>query len=196
MNSSLINKILIISKIIFPAILCVLLTPIFTNTNWEYLALLVFGISIVLFNYNKTKNNFMLSFLIAIILSYTVYFLSILISGVIKFILMGGDLDKKIEGFILGIDINALFILIPISIISPLLMFYCYRIIFNINKTNYFTLVKRISLIILIFIGFISDFFEDGNLYIYWQVIMALALQLILYSKEIKDLFSLKKNIL
>lgn len=185
MNSSLINKISIVCKIIFPAIFCVLLTPIFINTNWEYLALLVFGISIVLFNYNKTKNNFLLSFLIAIILSYTVYVLSILISGVIKFILMGGNLDKKIEGFILGIDINELFILIPVSIISPLLMFYFYKIIFNINKTNYFTIIKWVSLAILILIGFVSDFYEDGYMYIYWQAIMALALQLILYQKEI-----------
>jgi len=179
------NNITLFGKVVLPAILCVVLTQYFINTYWEYLVILVFGISIVLFNYSKTKYNFIWSFLIAIILSYIVYFLSILISGVIKFILMGGDLDKKIEGFIFGIDINVLFILIPSSIISPLLMFYCYRVIFDINKTNYFTLIKWISLVVLIFIGFVSNFYEDGYLYIYWQVIMALALQLIIYQNEI-----------
>lgn len=185
MKISVNNNITLFGKVVLPAILCVVLTQYFINTYWEYLVILVFGISIVLFNYSKTKYNFIWSFLIAIILSYIVYFLSILISGVIKFILMGGDLDKKIEGFIFGIDINVLFILIPISIISPLLMFYCYRVIFDINKTNYFTLIKWISLVVLIFIGFVSNFYEDGYLYIYWQVIMALALQLIIYLNEI-----------
>lgn len=195
MNTSLINNILLIARIIIPITLCVLLIPIMTNTNLEALIILVFSIAIILFNYNKTKYNFILSFLISIILSYAVYFLSIVILGIIKFIFMGGDIDKKIEGSILGIDLNHILLLIPLTIISPLLMFYSYKIIFNINNLNYFRTIKWVAITILIVVGIVSDYYNNGNLYTSWQFVMLFALQLILYQKELQVLFSSKKGV-
>src|SRR5690554_4135422 len=191
---SLLNTILLVGRIILPAILCSLLILIFIGGHKEYLVILTFGIFIILFNYGKIKYNFILSFLISILLSYAVFFLSILISGIIKYIFfMRGDIDKKVEGFILGFDINALLFLIPVAIISPLLMFYSYEIIFKIEKRSCFNKIKWLAILTLIMLHLLQIIFKEDYMYIYWQVVMALALQLILYQEELRKLFSRKK---
>lgn len=191
---SLLNTILLVGRIILPAILCSLLILIFIGGHKEYLVILTFGIFIILFNYGKIKYNFILSFLISILLSYAVFFLSILISGIIKYIFfMRGDIDKKVEGFILGFDINALLFLIPVAIISPLLMFYSYEIIFKIEKRSCFNKIKWLAILTLIVLHLLQIIFKEDYMYIYWQVVMTLALQLILYQEELRKLFSKKK---
>lgn len=200
MKSSLLKNILLVGRVILPAILCVLLICAFERLeyfkyNAIYFIISSFGIIAILLNLKKIKHNFILSFLISVVLSYAVFFLSIFISGVIKFIFfMRGDIDKKVEGVVLGYDINALLLLIPVAIVSPLLMFYSYRIIFKIEKTSYFIFIKWASIVVLILLGTINDFYDDGYMYIYWQVTMALALQLILYQTELKALFKPKKE--
>lgn len=190
-----INKILLLSRILLPAVFCTMLVLSLAKGYYEYLVILTFGIVIVLFNYGKTKYNFILSFIVSVILCYVVFFLSIAISGVIGYLIMGGDVDEKIEGLILGIDINNLLSLIPIAIISPLLMFYSFQIIFIIEKNSCFNIIKWFSILILPFLGILfRGFFDNSYSYIYWQVIMVLALQLILYQKEIKELFKPKKS--
>ncbi len=195
MKPSTLNKILLLSRILLPAVLCSLLVLCLMNGYYEYLVILTFGIAIVLFNYGETKYNFILSFLVSVISCYVVFFLSIAISGIIGYLIMGGDVDEKIEGLILGIDINNLLSLIPIAIISPLLMFYSFQIIFIIEKNRYFNIIKWFSILILPFLGIVfRGFFDNSYSYIYWQVVMALALQVIIYQKEITELFKPKKS--
>lgn len=191
---SLLNVILLAGRIILPAILSCLLVLCFLGGYKEYLIIGTFGIAIILFNYGKTKYNYFLSFLISVILSYIVFFLSIVIPGVVGYIVTLGNSDKKIEGVILGYDINALLFLIPTAIVSPLIMFYSYRILFKIEKTSYFNYIKLISVLILVLLGMFQDFYNNNYTYIYWQVIMLLALQLILYQKELEVLFNRSKK--
>ncbi len=179
-------------RIILPAILSCLSVLCFFGGYKEYLIIGTFGIAIILFNYGKTKYNFFLSFLVSIVLSYVVFFLSILISGIIGYLIMGGNPDKKIEGFVLGADINDLLGLIPVAIISPLLMFYSYRVLFKIIKASYFIFIKWASVVVLILLGIINDFYDNSYGYTLWQVTMVLALQLILYQNELKALFKPK----
>lgn len=193
MKSSLLNIIVLTGRIILPAILCALLIAgVKQYTNYEFL--LIFGIVIILVNYSKTKYYFLLSFFISVILSYIVFFTSIVIYFGIGYIIMGGDLDRTGDMVVLGININKLLLLIPVAVISPLLMFYSYNILFKTEKTSYFIFIKWASVVVLILLGIISDFYDDGYMYIYWQVTMVLALQLILYQTELKALFKPKKE--
>tara|TARA_B110001450_G_C17558783_1_gene455834 strand:+ start:682 stop:1041 length:360 start_codon:yes stop_codon:yes gene_type:complete len=86
------------------------------------------------------------------------------------------------------------FHIIPKSIVSPLLMFYSYKLLFKIENTNYFRVIKWTSVFLLIILGFTNLFFVNEYLFILWQFIMALALQLILYEKEIFELINRKNT--
>jgi len=194
MKSSLLKNILLVSRVILPAIICALLILILKQ-YMEYQFILIFGIAIILFNYGKTRYNFILSFLLSVILSYGVFFLAILIPGVIGFLAMGGGLDGKKPEMILGVNMNSFFYITTVAIIAPLFMFYCYRILFKTEKIKYFNLIKWVSVVVLLIFGVTNVYsvMEDSIL-IYWQVVMALALQLILYQKELKALFKSEKN--
>ena len=178
-----ISTILLIGRIILHPMLCTILL-LYLKEYIDYQLVLIFGIMIVLFNYGKTKNNFVLSFFISIILSYSVFFLSFGIYLGFGYLLKGGDIEKIIDGFILGIPIATLHYLIIVSIIAPLLMFYSYKILFKIKNTKQFIYIKWFSIVVLFLFGLTNIFFENEL----WQFIMLLALQLILYEKEVNKL--------
>ncbi len=184
------KKILLVGRIILPAILCALLTGIFIDNYGDYWVISIFGIAIILFNYGKTKYNFILSFFISIILSWTVFFFSIVISTPIQYLIEEFGLDKKGLGF----NITGLRFLISVVIISPLLMFYCYKILFRIENINYSKSIKWLSIIALfIVVGLLQMIYKkEDHIYVVWQFILAFALQLILYQNELKALFKLK----
>lgn len=178
------NNILPLAKIFLPPIICVALIYFFkVYIDLQYI--LTFGLIIVIFNKEKTRHDFILSFLYSVVLCCLVLVLAMsLHSGFAYLIKNILKVDLK-DNFILG-DLPAL---IPVSIISPLLMFYSYRLLFKIEKTSYFIKVKWISVFILIMLGLTKVLFEDDKYFMSWQFVMALALQLILYQKEIKNLF-------
>ena len=62
------------------------------------------------------------------------------------------------------------------------------------NDDYYFLnqIIKWSSVFTLIILGLTNLFFKNMYLFILWQFIMALALQLILYQDEVKRLFSSK----
>lgn len=173
------DNILLISRIILPPVFCVLLM-LYIKEFIDYQFVLIFGIVIVLFNYGMTKYNFILSFFISIILSYFVFFLSFAIYLGLGYLIKGGDTEKIINGFILGVSINTFHYLILVSIIAPLLMFNAYKILFKIENTKQFIYIKWISIIILFLFGLTNVFFENEL----WQFIMILALQLVLYQRR------------
>lgn len=197
MNSSLLNNILLSGRVILPSIICSLTTLILMKTYWSYMFILTFSVIILLFNYRKIKRNFLASFFLLAVLSYTVFFLSIGIEGLTKYLFfMEFNIDKKVDGSILGIDKNVLLSLISIAIISPILMYNVYTIIFKIEKTNYYNYIKWISIILIIGFGQTRIAYKNNYDYMFmvWQFVMALALQLILYQKELKALFKPKNK--
>ena len=180
------KKIIIVGKIILPPVLCVLLI-LYLEHYIEYQFIFVFGISIILFNYGKTKYHFLVSILISIILSYFVFFLSFAIHLGTSYILTGGDSEKELQGFFLGVPFPRLHALISISIISPLLMFYFYKFLFKIEENKEVIWIKIISIIILFTVGLNDFFFSGDNIYVIWEFTMAIALQLMLYKRELQN---------
>ena len=156
---------------------------------------LFFGLIIVLFNLEKTKYNNLLSIVFSIIISYLAFFISIGLYFGIGYILMQFiELDKLEEISIYGYNIKNLLMLLPISIFSPILMFLLYKFLFKINKSNYTRIIIWITIIVLIIFGLVKKDFEDENASAFWQLIMALSLQLILYKKEVFEFINRKNT--
>jgi hypothetical protein len=84
------------------------------------------------------------------------------------------------------------FNIIAISILLPFLMFLSYRLLFKIKKNKWFKIIVIISMFVLLILRLARVFILDIYLFIFWQFVMALALQLILYQKELKQILSKK----
>ena len=189
-----INSILLL-KIFLPALSCVLSVYFFSVTLKDYTnaTLLFFGLIIILFNYRKTKYNYYISFIISIVLSYLTFFLALGIHAGISYLLIQFiDFDKLENLNMFTHFITKLFSLFSISLLSPILMFRSYRILFKIKYDKYYKSVQFIVIILLIVYGLISKELEK-EYFIVWQFLMVLSLQLILYQEEIKLLFINKK---
>jgi hypothetical protein len=195
MNKSYLNKFWLLYKVVLPTIICIILLNL-KDIFFGLQFVLIFGIMIIPFNSEKIKNHLIGSLLLSIILSFLVLFLSMAIGSLINYFvtdILG--LKTEVDTSILNMEVNDLPFLISVTIVSPLLMFYCYNLLFIIKKTNYLNYVKWISIIILVLLGITNVLSsKDNSIPISWQLIMILALQLILYPDEIKKLFSSKKN--
>ena len=179
------SKIVLSLKIILLPFTCIGVIYFIKNfIHFQYI--LSFGILITLFNINKTKYFFTLSFFYSIVLSYLVLFLSIQIGRLFYHIIDESFLNTLPKYILKRAHV------LPKSIVSPLLMFFAYRLLFKIEKTDFFKLVKWSSIFILIALGIADLLYRREYLFMSWQFIMALALQLILYQKEVKDLFKKK----
>jgi len=146
------------------------------------------------FNLKKTKYNNLLGVVFSIIISYLAFFISIGLYFGIGYILMQFiEFDKLEEISIYGYNMKNLLMLLPVCIFSPILIFLLYKFLFKINKSNYTKIIIWITIIILIVFGLVKKDFEDENSSAFWQLTMALALQLILYENEIIE-FIKNKN--
>ncbi|MFK5968981.1 MAG: hypothetical protein QM487_02520 [Candidatus Marithrix sp.] len=181
------NNILLLAKIILPSIICALLFIILEFDIGYHV--LFFSLVIILFNFGKIKYSHTLSFILSAGLSYMVFFVSIALYFGIGYIIMQIiELDKLDDISIFGYKSKQLLLLIPVAIISPILMFLSFQILFKIEKSNYFKIIKWITIIMLSIIGIIRQNFENEYSSIYWQFAMVFALQLILYKKELFEL--------
>ncbi|PQJ21564.1 hypothetical protein [Tenacibaculum sp. SG-28] len=79
--------------------------------------------------------------------------------------------------------------IIPKSIVSPLLMFYAYKLLFDIKTTRYSNVIKWVAIIVLSILGMTGLFLTNLYLFMSWQFVMALSLQLIIYQKEVTMLY-------
>lgn len=188
------KNIILFIKVITPAFLCVTLISVFEQVeyfkyNSIYFIISSFGVIIILLNLKKTRNNIFLSFIYSIISCFVIFFSSTFIVGTIDYLinyilptfaLDNNTLNKKLQ-------------LISIAIVSPLMMFYLYKCLFEIETNSFFKKVIIISIIVLVILGLTDILFMDEYLYISWQFVMAIALQLILYQKEIQSLLHFNK---
>lgn len=180
------NTIITLGKIVLPIIACFGINLYLHKSYYELLTISIFGILIVIFNYNKTRYNYLISILLSLILSNIVFFLSIALNFFLNYIAKGGDLEQsrdEISG-ILSIILSIIFLL-TIAVISPLLMFICYGIIFKFKKSKFSFYIKGIAIGFLIIRGLIVGSMDDEYIYFYWQFVMLLSLQLILYKEEL-----------
>jgi len=181
----------IILKIFLPSVLCTLFIYLF-EVNLFYFPL-IFGLVIGLINLKAHKLNILFGVVLSIVIScfvFLVSYFSLLIFG-------------KILGFLLELG-NIISIILAAFFLSPVLAFTGYRYLFNFQKTKFSTIVMWVSILFLILYSYFmlieSEFnssdlssFKLFNPFVMWQIIMAIAIQLILYQKEIKNLFKPKK---
>lgn len=187
------NNAILLSRIIFPSIICWLI--LYYQVKNLFMFPLIFTLVIGLVNINKFKFNFLKSLLLCLFFSY----LSFLVGYFGSFIL------GKLLGS-LGDLGNIIAIIISAFIISPMLLYYSYSYIFKIFKTKFNIYVMTITLILMFIISFytlyVMDYISGNNFFdiklqnpfFLWQVIMALAFQLILYQKELKAMFKPKNE--
>lgn len=159
---------------------------------------LIFGSVIGLINFRTHKYNPYTGIILSIIVSFATFFIAYFSIWVVIYIL--NYLNE-----LLVIDINdakilTLSFIISPFIIAPLLVYYGYTFIFNFPKTKFTLLVVLIAILLLILQACFYYYYEDFknnsaiNIYLIWQVIMVLALQLIIYQRELKALFKHKNE--
>jgi hypothetical protein len=153
--------------------------------NDLFLFPLVFAIALSVLNFGNYKINQLLGIVLTIMFSYAAFF--------------GGYFSLYITGNIFSFlsDLgSALAISISAFVIAPLLFFYGLGYLFSINNTSFVYSIKIISILLLsvyalLVLGdFIETSFIQSNLsllnpYNLWQIVMALAVQLIIYEKHI-----------
>lgn len=193
MNLSYLNNIWLLIKIALPSILCVLLLDLEDNF-WGLQFVVIFGLIIIPFNIKKLRNHLIGSLLLSIVLSFLVLFLSMGVGSAINYFI--NDLigiKAKGDVSILNMQVNDITFFASVGIISPLLMFYGYGFLFKIERTNYFTYIKWISIIILVLLAMTNLLSSKNNsIPISWQLVMTLALQLILYKDELKSMLKIQ----
>ncbi|RKE97951.1 hypothetical protein [Ichthyenterobacterium magnum] len=187
------KDILLFVKIILPSVICILSFILFKIDIGYHV--LFFGIVIMLFNLRKAKYNYLISFISSIGISYLAFFISIGLYFGIGYILMQFiELDKLEEFSIYEYNFKNFLMLLPISIFSPILMFLFYKFLFKINKNKYTKTIILITIIALIIFGTIKKDFEDENVSAFWQFVMAIAIQLVLYENEISEFIKSKNT--
>ena len=173
---------LFFGKIFLLPFICVL-TIYFFKVYIDFQFILTFGVLIILLNRNKIRRSSDLSLIYSIVLSFLVLILSMSVGKVIYYL--------KEALFVNSIppDILKRLHIIPKFIVSPLLMFFSYKMLFNFKSIKYVSIVKWSAVFLLTLFGFTQLSYDNKYLFMFWQFVMALALQLILYQDELKTFF-------
>ena len=188
------NKLFLI-KVISPAILCCIII-LFTKISIEYYPLLL-GLLISVFNYgSQNKYNLIVIVLLSLIMSYITFYISYF-----SFPLIGNILKTFLSS-----DKSALIALhVSVSIISPLLVFYGFNLIYKFSKTKKTNYIVLISISCLIINSLTFHYFLNNNLlkifkkiqldnYTIWLLIMVFAIQLIIHQEKIWNKNGLNKT--
>jgi|GEM_PF-3348864 len=175
------------SGIILPVIICFLLLLI-KDFMGGFQFILIFALIVILFNTNKLKYLISVSLLLSILLSFLIFFLSILISS-IPFYLITGAVDIVSREAYSNFPENKFFISLSVGVISPLLTVFGYTFLLDIKKDFLFNCIVILTICILFIIGMLGIYSNMINsLYLIWQPTVLLALQLLIYKREIKVL--------
>ncbi|MGS2761683.1 hypothetical protein [Sinomicrobium sp. M5D2P9] len=175
----------ILFKVIVAPILCFLCLIFIINDLFYYP--LSFGLIIGLVNWDIHKFKPIIGVFLSLLISYITFFMAYysLVVTQRTFEFLGED-----SGKILAVITSAF-------IIAPLLVFFAYKFIFHIPKTNFTFLIIISSVVILVlgflyFMNYLDSLPERRDLnkpilnqYSLWQIIMALAIQLIIYQKQV-----------
>lgn len=173
-------------KILAPSILCAIVI-ISTKMDLDYYPL-SFGLIIGLVNWNYHRNNSYFGVILSLVISYASFIISYASTGLLAEMLkpLLGE-DKA------GIIALTIF---PF-VIAPLLVFFSYKLVFNYKiKTKFSKIILISSIILLVTMFYVhynySEYGRDQqefnaflNPYTLWQIIVALALQLLLHQKSL-----------
>lgn len=179
------------ARILLPPLICGIIVY-YSNLSIEYYPML-FGLIIGLINWDVHVYKPLLGILLSILTSYASFFIALFSSFVFGYI---QEYIMETTDFVISDRVTRNFSIIVTSfIIAPLLVFFLYRYVFNIPNSKISLIITGISIILLVLISYSFIEIEDKHLlnpFFLWQIIMALAIQLILYQKELKTLFKPK----
>lgn len=182
-------------KIIIPSVICILGLPFIENIDFYPL---LFGIVIGIINWNAHKFKPLIGCFLSIVISYTSYGIGLLSFAFYLFIL---EFLNENMNYAVTIDIHGAYgyILAPF-IIAPIVLFLLYKFVFDIPKTNITSFTIVISIVLLTTQSYFliiennytfqTEKFVIWDPYVIWQVVMALALQVIIYQNEIASFYS------
>lgn len=190
-RSFALDKVIIILKTIFLVFLCILfLTLEYFKYYNTYYAISLFGVIAISLNFKKIKYPFVISLVLSQCICYFVFFSSSIFGKGIYYIF------KNIMLFFgQGIENNNNFFfnsnnIINVAIIAPFLLIYLHSFLFRLKRNSFFYKTILGAIIILVSLGFSKILFGDNRrLFIIWQSIVMLGLQLILYNKELRMKF-------
>lgn len=182
-------------RLLLPLIFCII--NVYLSKESDYMFYVLFVIIIIIFNLNKSKFNSIKSFLYAFLISFLVICISIVsyfIIGYLVDLIIDNEFIKIIN---LNIQLVDLIYLFQISILSSILFIYGYKFVLKISFTKFTYMIIFITILLLLIFG-INEM-KHGKRYFFgllefWQIIMAFAIQLILYQNELKEMVFKKSN--
>jgi len=174
-----------------PVTLCLTILNIDFLKSWIWgtFFIAVFGIIIIVLNTGRLRKSFLLSLFLSILYTYLCFFISLAILSPIIYILkIFFDINLKMDIGFISLNINKCFFLLSFGVISPLLTYFFYSLLFTFNRDRFFYVIAILTMVILTIIGLFTDVYNTTNysIPIIWQPIMLFALQLILYRDKIK----------
>ena len=168
-------------KIILAPIVCVLII-LSSQFGIEYYPL-SFGLVIGFINWNNHKYGLLIGIILSLLASYISFFIayfSVYLLFEIFKLFLGQD-----NGGVAALMVSSF-------ILSPLLVFFLYKFVFNYSLTKIAKYIIFTSILILIIVFNFSDwqyfkFLKNTRLdhYTIWQIVMALAIQLLIHQKVI-----------
>ena len=168
-------------KIILAPRACVLII-LSTQFGIEYYPL-SFGLVIGFINWNNHKYGLLIGIILSLLASYISFFIayfSVYLLFEIFKLFLGQD-----NGGVVALMVSSF-------ILSPLLVFFLYKFVFNYSLTKIAKYIIFTSILILIIVFNFSDwqyfkFLKNTRLdhYTIWQIVMALAIQLLIHQKVI-----------
>ncbi len=172
-------------NIFLSPILCVLVYSIFTYyDSFEYYPIF-FGLIIGFLNWESHRfNPFYGVFLCALLafLSFIVSYFSLSIYDYLREFLLNNT-DSVISDDAMR---EVGFIISPF-VLAPFLVFLSFLFVFNIKKTKRVLLIIISSIVLLILTALILYNIEVGDPYLFWQLIVALTVQLMINEKPLRE---------
>lgn len=183
---SIFNDLFLIGRIILPAIICLLFNYLWDGYNHLGIIVIPFAVSIVVFSIDKMRYNTIITLLVLVILSLLLFFGSILLG-------LGIGFPSEYFLDILNTDDNfneiiyKIVSIISFSIIPLILAFLVHGKLFKIPSGKFTKYIKCITLFLISVLILLQ--IKNGSLLIgIWEFILAFALQLLIYQKEIRSL--------
>lgn len=189
----MLNRYKIQAKVLLPSLICGMIVY-FSNLSIEYYPLL-FGLVIGSINWHAHIYKPLLGLFLSTLASYISFFIALFSSFVFGYI---HEYIVETTNFVISDGVTRKFSIIVTSFfIAPLLVFFFYRYVFHIPNSKINSIIVSVSILLLALIGYSFIEIEERHLlnpFFLWQIIMAFAIQLIIYQKELKALFKPKNR--
>ena len=145
---------------------------------------LSFGLVVGIVNWDVHRYRPILGVLLSLFVSYVSFFIAYFSLGI-----FGNIRDSILENtnFVISDDsMGVLGFVISPFVIAPLLVFFFYRFVFFIPKSKLTLMTIMFTVLLLAIISYSIISYADNSIvkpYILWQLVMAIALQLIINQK-------------